>query len=345
MQWSALALLKKKLACLPIRRNYYYYYCYWPDFWFPYTLIVRGGEAEGEGEQVRVNGRRTHLGPLLALERCCSSSSSSTVMSATFPVTMRSSSSSSSFNAGGSFRCTAICRRDVRRQNRGESQRLTFEERADRRSGKLKELRASREEVLEEMQRVVDTEFPEALEALYEKVHAKATIAALKVLNVFKCIEGLDIEIQPGRTVPLGRAAQLVKLDHHTLEISAPTVAIATAALQRISRLDGTYQITKESNGRLRVSFPVITTQHRERAAALIRECESTLKSKAKSRRTEQVKWLAKMAANATAAAGVDSTATLQQWTEQMDAHYEHFLLEKTGNLALLVQQVMTMES
>lgn len=242
-------------------------------------------------------------------------------------------------DSGGGFHITRCGLKDVRRGDRGESHRLTFEERAERRSGKSKELRAEREQHAQELQTMILEEFPQELEELYTRVHRQSSREALKVLNTAKCIEGIEVEVpgQENQSVPLGSVGQLIKLNAQIMELTLPTPALAATALQRISRVDGTWQVTKEANGgntKIKIVVPPLTTQHREKAAEKIRHYIAVLKQKAKGSRTNMVKLLQRTSS-------MVEEGVLTELTDSMNASYESFLQEKTEELELLIEELL----
>lgn len=233
--------------------------------------------------------------------------------------------------------------KDVRRGDRGDSQRLTFEERAERRSGKAKESRAEREQQREELQTIVRQDFPQELEELYIRMHRQSSREALKVLNTVKCIEGVELDVpgQQNQRIPLSSVGQMIKTNAQTIEVTLPTPDLVTAAMQRISRLDGTWHVSKEAAGggggggqKIKIVIPPLTTQHREKAAEKIRQYLGSLKQKAKASRTNVVKLLQR-------AASMVEDGIVEELTQEMNSTYETFLQEKTEELELMVEELL----
>lgn len=272
----------------------------------------------------------------------------------------------------GLLHCSPVLLKDPRRQNRGQSQRLTFEERAERRSGKTKELRASREAQVEELRQMVSVDFKEDMNALFEKWHGKANAAALKVLNMSLCLNQLEIPIGSStasgeeRTLPLSHVGQLLKVSPNVLEVTLPTSAMANTAMQCIQRLDPTLGVSKVKEGGgqehappnplaaarstsshgnastvLRITVSPVTTNHRDRAAENIEQLLSSFKQKAKQQRTNLVKAL-QSTASSIGLQGDDSVVA--ELTQEMNQFYEEFIQEKNDEFELLAEEVRLSE-
>lgn len=238
------------------------------------------------------------------------------------------------------FHCTRYHLKDVRKGDRGDSQRLTFEERSERRSGKAKESRAERDQQREELQTIVRQDFPQELEELYTRIHRMSAKEALKVLNTVKCIEGVELEVpgQQQQRIPLSSIGQLIKTNAQTIEVTLPTPELVTAAIQRISRLDGTWHVSKEIAGgggqKIKIIIPPLTTQHREKAAERIRQHLGSLKQKAKVSRTHVVKLLQR-------GTSLVEDGIVEELTQEMNSTYETFLQEKSEELELMIEELL----
>eukprot|EP00796_Vickermania_ingenoplastis_P011641 gene11641-8025_t len=250
-------------------------------------------------------------------------------------------------SAAGLFLRSRCLLKDIRKGDRGDSRRLTFEERAERRSGKHREMRESREQEAEDLQRLVEVDFPDELQGLFERVLEKANITSLKVLNMARCLERTEIDVgTPSPTggagaarqlLPLGRVGQLVKVNSNTFEFTAQAPTIATAALQRLTRVDSRLQITKEGNLKLKIVVPPMTTQYREKSAEQIKQLAALFRQKAKGSRTSMVKILQSSQA-------LDS-GRVRELVHAMTQTYEAFVEEKAAELELMAEEVMLSSS
>lgn len=293
---------------------------------------------DGAGGRCHASPRAFHLSPtaisLWTCQRHFSLHSSGGIREA----------SARTAGGGGVFHRSRCHLKDVRRGDRGDSQRLTFEERAERRSGKAKESRAEREQQREELQTIVRQDFPQELEELYIRMHRQSSREALKVLNTVKCIEGVELDVpgQQNQRIPLSSVGQMIKTNAQTIELTLPTPDLVTAAMQRISRLDGTWHVSKEAAGgggggggqKIKIVIPPLTTQHREKAAEKIRQYLGSLKQKAKASRTNVVKLLQR-------AASMVEDGIVEELTQEMNSTYETFLQEKTEELELMVEELL----
>lgn len=228
---------------------------------------------------------------------------------------------------------TRPLRKDVHKGDRGESRRLTFEERAERRMGKTREQKESREQLLQEAQTMVSEDFPDELEAIYAKTFEKANISAMKVLNMAKCLELLEVEMAGGHNVLLTKVAQVVKTNNTTIEITPNSTAFATPILQRVSRFDGGLQVSKEGL-KVKVVMVPITTSRRDKTAAEINNLVTLFRQRVKESRTNAVKVLQD--------AGLEE-GTMQELTAMVDAAANSFVEEKAAELELLAEEVMSM--
>ncbi|CAM69940.1 conserved hypothetical protein [Leishmania infantum JPCM5] len=199
--------------------------------------------------------------------------------------------------------------------------------------GKTKDQRESREQLAQEAQVMVSEDFPEELEAIYAKTSEKANISAMKVLNMAKCLELLEVEVAGGHTVLLVKVAQVVKTGTTTIEITPNSASFGNTILQRVSRFDSALQVSKEGT-KIRVVIPPITTARRDKTVAEVNNLISTFRQRVKQSRTKAVKVLQ----DAGLADGVQ-----QELTALVDSTANAFVEEKAAELELLSEEVMTM--
>ncbi|ORC91038.1 ribosome recycling factor [Trypanosoma theileri] len=228
---------------------------------------------------------------------------------------------------------TSLRCKDVRRGDRGDSRRLTFEERAERRTGKSREQKVAKENLLQEAETVVNEDVPEELEHVYMQHFERANVSAMKVLNMAKCLELLEVDVGGGRKVPLAKVAHVVKTGNATLEVVPQTASFASAILQRVTRFDSTLRVTKEQQ-KIRVALPPITTGRRDRAVAEIEAQCSAFRLKAKSVRAH--------ATRALQDAGLDESAVRELQT-RLDENVNAFTEEKVAELQQLAEDVTSM--
>lgn len=199
--------------------------------------------------------------------------------------------------------------------------------------GKTRDQREGREQLAQEAQVMVSEDFPEELEAIYAKTSEKANISAMKVLNMAKCLELLEVEVAGGHTVLLVKVAQVVKTGTTTIEITPNSASFGNAILQRVSRFDSALQVSKEGT-KIRVVIPPITTARRDRTVAEVSNLISTFRQRVKQSRTKAVKVLQD--------AGLDD-GVQQELTALVDSTANAFVEEKAAELELLSEEVMSM--
>mmetsp|Transcript_23596 Transcript_23596/g.27320 ORF Transcript_23596/g.27320 Transcript_23596/m.27320 type:complete len:301 (+) Transcript_23596:58-960(+) len=236
------------------------------------------------------------------------------------------------------FRSCRVLLKDVKRSDYGESRRLSFDERAERRTPKSREQKQAREQLMLEAEQYVDSEFPDELERLFEKTKERCNMISLRILNIAKCIECLEVDA-PGTSGPnakkilLLQAAQVVKTKANELEVSPTITSMASAVLNRISRFDASLQVTREQN-KIRVIIPPMTTARRDKAAADIRAAVTDLKHKSKVARQNATKVLQ----------GLDiEEGLVRQHGETLDSKVHDFIEEKTMELEMMAEEVMNM--
>ncbi|KAG5498555.1 hypothetical protein JKF63_02841 [Porcisia hertigi] len=228
---------------------------------------------------------------------------------------------------------TALLLKDVRKNDRGDARRLTFEERAERRMGKTRDQRESREQLVQDAQTMVFDDLPEELEAIYVKTSEKANISAMKVLNMAKCLELLEVEMAGGHTVLFTKVAQVVKTGHTTIEITPNSSSFSGLILQRVSRFDSTLQVSKEGSI-IRVVLPPITTARRDKVVAEVKNLILTFRQRVKQSRAKALKVLQD--------ARLDD-GVLQELSAVVDSTTNSFVEEKAAELELLSEEVMSM--
>ncbi|KEG09904.1 ribosome recycling factor [Trypanosoma grayi] len=228
---------------------------------------------------------------------------------------------------------THIHCKDIRRGDRGESRRLTFDERAERRMGKTREQKVAKENLLQDAEMVINEDVPDELEHVFVQHFERANVSAMKVLNMAKCLELLEVDVGGGHKVLLTKVAQVVKTSNSTLEIVPHNTSFANPILQRVTRFDGTLQVTKEQQ-KIRVMMPPITTGRRDKAAAEIHQVISLFRQKIKHVRTN--------ASKALQGAGIDEGAA-RELHVQLDETVNAFTEQKVAELEQLAADVTSM--
>ncbi|ESL09235.1 hypothetical protein TRSC58_03048 [Trypanosoma rangeli SC58] len=228
---------------------------------------------------------------------------------------------------------TCISHKDQRRGDRGESRRLTFEERAERRTGKSRELKMVRNNLLQEAEQVIQADVPDELEHIFMQHFERANVCAMKVLNMAKCLELLEVDVGGGRKVLLTKVAQVVKTSNSTVEIVPHNASFASPILHRVTRFDTTLHVTKEQQ-KIKVVIPPVTTGRRDKAVAEIQQVIAAFKQKTKQVRTHATKALQD--------AGIDEDA-LRQLNAELDTTTNAFTAEKVVELEQLAEDVTSM--
>ncbi|RNF16212.1 ribosome recycling factor [Trypanosoma cruzi] len=231
------------------------------------------------------------------------------------------------------FSPTRIGQKDQRRGDRGESRRLTFDERAERRMGKSREQKIVRENLLQEAEKVIQEDVPDELEQIFMQHFERANVSAMKVLNMAKCLELLEADVGGGRKVLLTKVAQVVKTNNTTIEIVPQNASFASPILQRVTRFDGTLQVTKEQQ-KIKVVMPPVTTARRDKAVQEINQVISLFKQKTKHVRTN--------ASKALQDASIEENA-LRELNAQLDTTVNAFTEEKVAELEQLAADVTSM--
>lgn len=228
---------------------------------------------------------------------------------------------------------TMIVRKDVRRRDGGESRRLSFDERAERRTPKTREQKQAREAIMLEAEQYVATEFPEELERIFEKCHEKCSMLALKVINLAKCLERLEIEVPGNKKLLLLQCAQVVKTKPNEYEIVPQSATTASPILNRVTRFDGTLQVVKEQQ-KIRVVVPPMTTARRDRAAADIRHAIVDFRNRLKIARQTASKFILQLS--------LDENL-IREHNENLDSIANDFVDSKAQELEVMAEEVMTM--
>ncbi|EPY31982.1 ribosome recycling factor [Strigomonas culicis] len=189
---------------------------------------------------------------------------------------------------------------------------------------------------------LVQEDFPAELEEIFAGLAERASTAAMKVLNMAKCLELLDVDVNPGarqqpgaaqNKILLTKVAQVVKTGPATIEITPTSASFATPILQRISRFDSSLQVGKEQNT-IKVSLPPVTTAQRDRAAEEVRHLIAVLRQKCKASRHNATRVLQE--------SGLED-GLRQELGSQMDETVKVFVEEKAEELELLALEVMSM--
>ncbi|CAD2218265.1 ribosome recycling factor [Angomonas deanei] len=166
-------------------------------------------------------------------------------------------------------------------------------------------------------------------------------MSAMKVLNMAKCLELLEVDMSPaGRGPPaaghkllLTKIAQVVKVSPTTIEIVPNSNSFSTPILQRVNRFDGTLQVSKENNT-IKVVMQPVTTAQRDKAVEDIKHQISFFKNKVKQSRNNAGRVLQEC--------GLEEQA-LAELTQGLDATMRSFVDENCIELESLAESVMTM--
>lgn len=228
---------------------------------------------------------------------------------------------------------TRVLLKDVRKNDRGDSRRLTFEERSERRMGKNRQQRESKEQLQEEAQMMVAEDYPDELESIFAKIAERVNVSAMKVLNMAKCLELIEVEVPGGHKVLLTAVAQVAKVSNTMVEIEPSTPSFASSLLQCVSRFDATLNVSKEGT-KIRVALPPVTTARRDKAAHEIEREVGNLRQRVKQARTSAGKVIQEAGLN-------DGVA--QELIAELDKLTSAFLDEKVAELELLSEEVQSM--
>jgi ribosome recycling factor len=226
---------------------------------------------------------------------------------------------------------TALLRKDVQRNDRGESRRLTFDERNDRRMGKNRESRDQAEQKREDATAFVNTEFNDELQALFAKYLGYCQTHHLKVVNLLKFLERAEIEVAPGNKVMLLQLGSIVKTAPSEVEVTLMSPGNLGKVLFQLQKIDGSLMLRRDGNSKIKVSVPPITTELRTKAAKSIELTVSDLRNKLKGKRASAIKTLSQF--------GVDDHM-LRQLTLDVDANMESMTKEKILEMDQLAEEV-----
>ena len=243
--------------------------------------------------------------------------------------------SNSSFASSSAvfMRQTAPLLKDIVKGDRGESRRLTFDERADRRLGKNRESRNTSEQKREEAENYVTQELPQTLEDLFTRYLGYCQAHHLKIVNLLKFLERAEVEITPGNKMLLLQLASIVKTGPSEIELTMQVPAHISIIFGRLMKLDNSLQPRRDGTSKLKVTVPPITTERREQAADAIRHTVADFKSKLKAQRVSAVKVLNHF--------GVDDNV-LKQLTNDIDELIKNFTDDKVQELEQLAEEVVT---
>ncbi|EKG05812.1 hypothetical protein TCSYLVIO_003105 [Trypanosoma cruzi] len=199
--------------------------------------------------------------------------------------------------------------------------------------GKSREQKIVRENLLQEAEKVIQEDVPDELEQIFMQHFERANVSAMKVLNMAKCLELLEADVGGGRKVLLTKVAQVVKTNNTTIEIVPQNASFASPILQRVTRFDGTLQVTKEQQ-KIKVVMPPVTTARRDKAVQEINQVISLFKQKTKHVRTN--------ASKALQDASIEENA-LRELNAQLDTTVNAFTEEKVAELEQLAADVTSM--
>ena len=213
---------------------------------------------------------------------------------------------------------------------RDDSQRLTFDERAERRM-KKKDNDGSKEKAGIEAEQIANEEFMQQLEALFEKAEEKANLEALKITNIQRALERLDVKVA-GKAVPLVQAAQLIKVSGTELHLLPKQSSFASPILQRLMKFDSTIGTQKEQN-KIKLTLQPMTSARRERAAGEIQNIRRELVEKCTQIRVSTVRILQQTGADAT---------LVTELIRTMDDNMKSFVDEKKALLDEIADSTTT---
>jgi ribosome recycling factor len=185
----------------------------------------------------------------------------------------------------------------MRFYGREDSQRLTFDERAERRL-KKKDSDGSKEKAAVEADQIANAEFMQQLEGEFEKAEERANLEALKITNIQRALEKLDVKVA-GKAVPLVQAAQLIKISGTELHLLPKQSSFTSPILQRLMKFDSTIGTQKEQN-KIKLTLQPMTSARRERAAGEIQNIRRDLIEKCTQIRVSTVRVLNQTGADAT---------------------------------------------
>lgn len=228
---------------------------------------------------------------------------------------------------------TALLRKDLQRNDRGESRRLTFDERNDRRMGKNRELRDQVEQKREDATAFVNNEFSDELQALFAKYLSFCQTHHLKVVNLLKFLERAEIEVAPGNKVLLLQLGSIVKTAPSEVEVTLMSPGNLGKVMFQLQKIDGSLMMRRDGNAKIKVNVPPITTELRNKAAKSIELTVSDLRTKLKGKRASALKTLGQF--------GVDDHL-LRQLTIDLDANIENMTKEKIVEMEQLAEEVKT---
>jgi ribosome recycling factor len=228
---------------------------------------------------------------------------------------------------------TACLRKDVVRGDRGESRRLTFDERAERRLGKSRENSGLAEQKREEASAYVNQEFPDALEGLFSRYLHFCQTHYMKVVNLLKFLERAEIEVAPGNKVLLLQLASIVKTSPTEVEITLQSPSHLNIVSFRLQKLEGSIQLRRDGAAKIKVTVPPITSERREQAAKAIASTIADLRAKLKLQRASANKVLNQF--------GVDDN-TLRELTADLDEKLSSMSIEKIREMEELAENVLS---
>ena len=218
----------------------------------------------------------------------------------------------------------------MRFYGKGDSQRLTFDERAERRMGK-KTSDGSHEKAALEADMIATQEFMQQLEAEFEKAEERANLEALKITNIQRALERLDVKVA-GKAIPLVQTAQLVKVSGTELHLLPKQPSFTSPILQRLMKFDSTIGTHKEQN-KVKLTLQPMTGARRERAAAEIQAIRREMVEKCTHIRVSTVRLLQQTGANA---------SHVTELIKTVDEALKSFIDEKKALLDEIADSVTT---
>lgn len=184
-----------------------------------------------------------------------------------------------------------VLQRDVRNREGGPSRRMSFQELSDRRSGKYREKRAETGALAGEAEQYVTMEYEDELRGEGEKLISKAMMAALRLTNPAAALEKLDVDIGNNQRKSLVQMAQVVRQGAQEIYIIPLSSAHSSALLQRLSRVDRSYSVSKEDQ-KIKVVVPPMSRERREGTIAEVHNVESEIPLRVKAVRVRAVRYL-----------------------------------------------------
>nr|CCC90913.1 unnamed protein product [Trypanosoma congolense IL3000] len=190
-----------------------------------------------------------------------------------------------------------------------------------------------KENLMQEAETVVTEDVPAELDHVFQHHLERANVSAMKVLNMARCLEQLEVDVGGGRKVLLTKVAQVLKTGGLTMEVVPQSPSFTSPIMQRITRFDGTLQVVKEQQ-KIKVTMLPVTTARREMAMGEIQHVISSFRNKVKNVRAE--------ASRALQEAGIDESNS-RALHQQLDECIHSFVEEKEAEFQQLRESVNSM--